>query len=61
MARVLAILPADPERQWRSREIAALLDDITFVAAYRQLARRRERNRPHGPLHSQHPDGETMA
>ncbi|WP_053177741.1 hypothetical protein [Streptomyces virginiae] len=38
MARVLAILQAEPERQWRSREIAELLGDVTLVATYRQLA-----------------------
>ncbi|MFI8436236.1 hypothetical protein ACIGJO_21270 [Streptomyces sp. NPDC079020] len=39
LARVLAILQAEPERLWRSREIAELLGDITLVATYRQLAR----------------------
>ena len=39
MARVLAILQAEPERQWRAREIAELLGDVTLVATYRQLAR----------------------
>ncbi|MGW6143941.1 hypothetical protein ACWFRM_23440 [Streptomyces sp. NPDC055144] len=43
MARVLAILQAEPERQWRSREIAELLGDVTLVATYRQLARWTER------------------
>jgi len=39
MTRVLAILQAEPERLWRSREIAELLGDVTLVATYRQLAR----------------------
>jgi hypothetical protein len=39
MARVLAILQAEPERQWRARQIADLLGDVTLVATYRQLAR----------------------
>lgn len=39
MTRVLAILRAEPERLWRSREIAELLGDVTLVATYRQLAR----------------------
>ncbi|MGI5253907.1 IS4 family transposase [Actinacidiphila glaucinigra] len=39
MARVLAIMQAEPERLWRSREIAELLGDVTLVATYRQLAR----------------------
>ncbi|RZB19521.1 hypothetical protein StrepF001_12180 [Streptomyces sp. F001] len=39
MTRVLAILQAEPERLWRSREIAELLGDATLVATYRQLAR----------------------
>ncbi|MET7494010.1 IS4 family transposase [Streptomyces sp900116325] len=39
MARVLAILQAEPERLWRSREIAELLGDVTLVATYRPLAR----------------------
>jgi hypothetical protein len=39
MARVLAILQAEPERLWRAREIAELLGDVTLVATYRQLAR----------------------
>jgi predicted transcriptional regulator of viral defense system len=43
MARVLTILQAEPERLWRSREIAELLGDVTLVATYRQLARRTER------------------
>ncbi|MFF3469325.1 hypothetical protein ACFYXB_45725, partial [Streptomyces sp. NPDC002619] len=43
MARVLAILQAEPERLWRSREIAELLGDVTLVATYRQLARWTER------------------
>ncbi|MFB7455001.1 hypothetical protein [Streptomyces sp. NPDC056194] len=43
MARVLAILQTEPERQWRSREIAELLGDVTLVATYRQLARWTER------------------
>ncbi|MGW2354152.1 IS4 family transposase [Actinacidiphila glaucinigra] len=43
MARVLAIMQAEPERLWRSREIAELLGDVTLVATYRQLARWTER------------------
>jgi predicted transcriptional regulator of viral defense system len=43
MAHVLAILQAEPERLWRSREIAELLGDVTLVATYRQLARWTER------------------
>ena len=43
MARVLAVLQAEPERQWRAREIAELLGDVTLVATYRQLARWTER------------------
>ena len=43
MARVMAILQAEPERLWRSREIAELLGDVTLVATYRQLARWTER------------------
>jgi Transposase DDE domain len=43
MARVLTILQAEPERLWRSREIAELLGDVTLVATYRQLARWTER------------------
>ncbi|WP_281289079.1 hypothetical protein [Streptomyces cadmiisoli] len=39
MTRVLAILQAEPERLWRSREIAELLGDVTLVATHRQLAR----------------------
>jgi predicted transcriptional regulator of viral defense system len=39
MTRVLAILQAEPERLWRSREIAEPLGDVTLVATYRQLAR----------------------
>ncbi|MEU6708570.1 hypothetical protein [Streptomyces wuyuanensis] len=39
MARVLAVLQEEPERQWRAREIAELLGDVTLVATYRQLAR----------------------
>jgi hypothetical protein len=39
MTRVLTILQAEPERLWRSREIAELLGDVTLVATYRQLAR----------------------
>ncbi|MFG2586156.1 hypothetical protein, partial [Streptomyces malaysiensis] len=39
MARVLAIMQSEPERLWRSREIAELLGDVT----YRQLARWTER------------------
>jgi hypothetical protein len=41
--RVLAALQAEPERQWRAREIAELLGDVTLVATYRQLARWTER------------------
>jgi hypothetical protein len=41
--RVLAVLQAEPERQWRAREIAELLGDVTLVATYRQLARWTER------------------
>lgn len=43
MTRVLAILHAEPERLWRSREIAELLGNVTLVATYRQLARWTER------------------
>ncbi|MGW7623333.1 IS4 family transposase [Streptomyces antimycoticus] len=43
MARVLAIMQSEPERLWRSREIAELLGDVTLVATYRQLARWTER------------------
>ncbi|MDJ0347567.1 hypothetical protein QMK19_40830 [Streptomyces sp. H10-C2] len=43
MARVLAILQAEPERLWRAKEIAELLSDVTLVATYRQLARWTER------------------
>lgn len=43
MTRVLTILQAEPERLWRSREIAELLGDVTLVATYRQLARWTER------------------
>ncbi|WP_234436375.1 IS4 family transposase [Streptomyces sp. NRRL S-813] len=39
MARVLAVLQEEPERQWRAREIAELLGDVTLAATYRQLAR----------------------
>ncbi|WP_327342261.1 IS4 family transposase [Streptomyces europaeiscabiei] len=39
MTRVLTILQAEPQRLWRSREIAELLGDVTLVATYRQLAR----------------------
>lgn len=39
MVRVLAVLQNEPERQWRAREIAELLGDVTLVATYRQLAR----------------------
>ncbi|MDI9889208.1 hypothetical protein QMZ92_33980 [Streptomyces sp. HNM0645] len=38
-ARVLAVLREEPERQWRAREIAELLGDVTLVATFRQLAR----------------------
>jgi hypothetical protein len=41
--RVLAVLQAEPERQWRAREIAELLGDVTLVSTYRQLARWTER------------------
>ncbi|MGW4386271.1 hypothetical protein [Streptomyces sp. NPDC004685] len=61
MARVLAILQAEPERQWRSREIAELLGDVTLVATYRQLARWTERGmikRVHtGRYSASHSDG----
>ncbi|MGO4747670.1 hypothetical protein AB4212_03360 [Streptomyces sp. 2MCAF27] len=43
MAHVLTILQAEPERLWRSGEIAELLGDVTLVATYRQLARWTER------------------
>ncbi|WP_328903006.1 IS4 family transposase [Streptomyces sp. NBC_00441] len=43
MTRVLGILQTEPERLWRSREIAELLGDVTLVATYRQLARWTER------------------
>jgi predicted transcriptional regulator of viral defense system len=43
MTRVLSLLQAEPERQWRSGEIAELLGDVTLVATYRQLARWTER------------------
>ncbi|MDX2757239.1 IS4 family transposase [Streptomyces europaeiscabiei] len=43
MTRVLAVLQAEPERQWRAREIAELLGDATLVTTYRQLARWTER------------------
>jgi hypothetical protein len=43
MTRVLSLLQAEPERQWRSREIAELLGDVTLAATYRQLARWTER------------------
>jgi hypothetical protein len=43
MARVLALLQAEPERLWRAREIAGLLGDVTLVATCRQLARWTER------------------
>ena len=43
MTRVLAALQAEPERQWRAREIAELLGDVTLVTTYRQLARWTER------------------
>ncbi|MFJ2628964.1 hypothetical protein ACIO6T_37800 [Streptomyces sp. NPDC087532] len=43
MTRVLALLQAEPERQWRAREIAEILGDVTLVATYRQLARWTER------------------
>ncbi|GGM24670.1 hypothetical protein GCM10010129_81430 [Streptomyces fumigatiscleroticus] len=39
MTRVLTILQAEPDRLWRSREIAELLGAVTLVATYRQLAR----------------------
>lgn len=39
MTRVLAVLQEEPERQWRAREIAELLGDVTLVTTYRQLAR----------------------
>jgi hypothetical protein len=39
MNRVLDLLQAEPGRQWRAREIAGLLGDVTLVATYRQLAR----------------------
>ncbi|MFB7557712.1 IS4 family transposase [Streptomyces brevispora] len=45
MARVLTILQAEPERLWRSREIAVLLGDVTLVSTYRQLARWTERGK----------------
>ncbi|QNE79679.1 hypothetical protein F0344_35105 (plasmid) [Streptomyces finlayi] len=45
MARVLTILWAEPERLWRSREIAVLLGDVTLVATFRQLARWTERGK----------------
>ncbi|WTL65134.1 hypothetical protein OG339_01630 [Streptosporangium sp. NBC_01495] len=41
--RVLTALQAQPERQWRAREIAELLGDVTLVATHRQLARWTER------------------
>lgn len=37
--QVLALLRADPERHWRSREIAQHLGDITLGIMYRQLSR----------------------
>jgi hypothetical protein len=43
MVCVLAIMQAEPERLWRSREIAEHLGDVTLVATYRQLARWTER------------------
>ncbi|MET7856080.1 IS4 family transposase [Streptomyces sp. NPDC005318] len=43
MTRVLTVLRAEPERQWRAREIAELLGDVTLVTTYRQLARWTER------------------
>ncbi|MFF3159793.1 hypothetical protein ACFVRE_41405, partial [Streptomyces sp. NPDC057910] len=43
MTRVLDLLQAEPGRQWRAPEIAGLLDDVTLVATYRQLARWTER------------------
>lgn len=43
MTRVLALLQTEPQRQWRAREIAELLGDVTLVATYRQLARWTER------------------
>ncbi len=43
MPRVLEILQAEPDRQWRAREIAELLGDVTLIATYRQLARWTER------------------
>ncbi|MFE7527940.1 hypothetical protein ACFU7Y_19820 [Kitasatospora sp. NPDC057542] len=43
MTRVLALLQTEPQRQWRAREIAELLGDVTLVATYRQLARWAER------------------
>ncbi|MGW1886434.1 IS4 family transposase [Streptomyces sp. NPDC001970] len=43
MTRVLAVLRAEPERQWQAREIAELLGDVTLVTTYRQLARWTER------------------
>ncbi|MFE0201045.1 hypothetical protein ACFW0I_35645 [[Kitasatospora] papulosa] len=39
MTRVLAVLQEEPERQWRAREIAEFLGDVTLVTTYRQLAR----------------------
>ncbi|MFF8919569.1 IS4 family transposase [Streptomyces sp. NPDC015032] len=39
MTRVLDLLQTEPGRQWRAREIAELLGDVTLVATYRQLAR----------------------
>lgn len=41
--RVLTVLQAEHERQWRAREIAELLGDVTLIATYRQLARWTER------------------
>ncbi|MEV0742154.1 IS4 family transposase [Streptomyces sp. NPDC050549] len=41
--RVLTVLQAEPQRQWRAREIAELLGDVTLIATYRQLARWTER------------------
>ncbi|MFE9725057.1 hypothetical protein ACFYQ5_16040 [Streptomyces sp. NPDC005794] len=54
MARVLAILQAEPERLWRPREIAELLGDVTLVATYRQLARWTEKGKIKRVLHGRY-------
>lgn len=54
IARLLAVLQGEPQRQWRARESAELLGDVTVATTCRQTRplhiRRPNQEGSHGPL-----------